>query len=284
MSARAVLVDGEAIATGAEMLFEERGLHYGDGVFETIALVNGMPLFWEAHLRRLTRGAAILGIPMPAAGDWEADWSRLKASSGPLSPCVLKLMLTRGPGWGYPPPAMPAPRRYAGILPWPDRPDANWRPGIRTAICPTPLATGALYLTVKSLNRLNQIQARRALPPEYPEGILLDGQGYLREGIMSNLFWVEGEQLCTPRLDDGGIAGIQRAAIMDQGRAWGLEVREQLVGPEALETADELFFCNSLIGIWPVRHFAARSWPGSTGPVAAALLEWGEGMGLGPRP
>ncbi|MHB0887124.1 aminodeoxychorismate lyase [Acidithiobacillus sp.] len=282
MSARAVLVDGEAIATTAEMLFEERGLHYGDGVFETIALVNGRPLFWEAHLRRLSRGASILGIPIPAAGDWEADLSRLEASSGPLSPCILKLMLTRGPGWGYAPPAMPTPRRYAVILPWPDRPDANWRPGIRTAICPTPLATGAPYLTVKSLNRLNQIQARRALPPEYPEGILLDGKGCLREGIMSNLFWVEGEQLYTPRLDDGGIAGIQRAAIMDQGRSWGLEVRERLVGPEALETADELFFCNSLIGIWPVRRFAARSWPGSTGPVAAALLEWGEGIGLGP--
>ena len=284
MSARAVLVDGEAIATTAEMLFEERGLHYGDGLFETIALVNGRPLFWEAHLRRLSQGASILGIPMPAAGDWEADLSRLQALSEPLSHGVLKLMLTRGPGWGYAPPAMPTPRRYAVILPWPDRPGAHWRPGIRTVICPTPLATGAPYLTVKSLNRLNQIQARRALPPEYPEGILLDGKGCLREGIMSNLFWVEGEQLYTPRLDDGGIAGIQRAAIMDQGRSWGLEVRERLVGPEALETADELFFCNSLIGIWPVRHFAARSWPGSTGPVAAALLEWGEGMGLGPRP
>ncbi len=284
MPARAVLVDGEAIAAGAAMFFAERGLHYGDGLFETIALVNGRPLFWEAHLRRLAQGASILGIPMPAAGDWEADLSCLQALSEPLSHGVLKLMLTRGPGWGYAPPAMPTPRRYAVILPWPDRPGANWRPGIRTAICPTPLATGAPYLTVKSLNRLNQIQARRELSPEYPEGILLDGKGVLREGIMSNLFWVEGGRLCTPRLDDGGIAGVQRAAIMDQGRSWGLEVREEQRGPEALETADELFFCNSLMGIWPVRQFAARSWPGSAGAVAAALLTWGEGLGLGARP
>ncbi|MCL5980758.1 MAG: aminodeoxychorismate lyase [Gammaproteobacteria bacterium] len=284
MPARAVLVDGEAIAAGAAMFFAERGLHYGDGLFETIALVNGRPLFWEAHLRRLAQGASILGIPMPAAGDWEADLSCLQALSEPLSHGVLKLMLTRGPGWGYAPPAMPTPRRYAVILPWPDRPGANWRPGIRTAICPTPLATGAPYLTVKSLNRLNQIQARRELSPEYPEGILLDGRGVLREGIMSNLFWVEGGRLCTPRLDDGGIAGVQRAAIMDQGRSWGLEVREEQRGPEALETADELFFCNSLMGIWPVRQFAARSWPGSAGAVAAALLTWGEGLGLGARP
>ncbi len=284
MPARAVLVDGEAIAAGAAMFFAERGLHYGDGLFETIALVNGRPLFWEAHLRRLAQGASILGIPMPAAGDWEADLSCLQALSEPLSHGVLKLMLTRGPGWGYAPPAMPTPRRYAVILPWPDRPGANWRPGIRTAICPTPLATGAPYLTVKSLNRLNQIQARRELSPEYPEGILLDGKGVLREGIMSNLFWVEGGRLCTPRLDDGGIAGVQRAAIMDQGRSWGLEVREEQRGPEALETADELFFCNSLMGIWPVRQFAARSWPGSAGAVAAALLTWGEGLGLGACP
>ncbi len=284
MLARAVLVDGEAIAAGAAMFFAERGLHYGDGLFETIALVNGRPLFWEAHLRRLAQGASILGIPMPAAGDWEADLSCLQALSEPLSHGVLKLMLTRGPGWGYAPPAMPTPRRYAVILPWPDRPGANWRPGIRTAICPTPLATGAPYLTVKSLNRLNQIQARRELSPEYPEGILLDGKGVLREGIMSNLFWVEGGRLCTPRLDDGGIAGVQRAAIMDQGRSWGLEVREEQRGPEALETADELFFCNSLMGIWPVRQFAARSWPGSAGAVAAALLTWGEGLGLGACP
>ncbi|MGC8503851.1 MAG: aminodeoxychorismate lyase [Acidithiobacillus sp.] len=284
MSARAVLVDGEAIAAGAARFFAERGLHYGDGLFETVALVHGRPLFWEAHLRRMARGASILGIPMPAVGDWEADLSRLQALSGPLSHGVLKLILTRGPGWGYAPPAMPTPRRYAGILPWPDRPGAHWHPGIRTAICPTPLATGAPYLTVKSLNRLNQIQARRALSPEYPEGILLDGKGVLREGIMSNLFWVEGGRLCTPRLDDGGIAGIQRAAIMDQGRSWGLEVREEQRGPEALAMADELFFCNSLMGIWPVRHFGARSWPGSAGAVAAALLAWSEGLGLGPRP
>lgn len=280
----AATVDGRDLGTEARILAFDRALHYGDGLFETIAVVAGVPLFWDAHIARLAHGAKILRLLMPDPLLWMGDFQNLLRGAAIKSHrMLLKLILSRGDGGGYGSSGAGPARRYLFLSEWPERAWQYWEPGIATALCPVPLLTGASFLTVKSLNRLNQVAARDALSPEYPEGVMLDQAGILREGVMSNLFWTHSGVVYTPDLTDGGIAGIQRRVILDGLDARGMPVRLVRCGAEVLQDAEEIFFSNSLIGIWPVRHYAQRLLPGHAGPVASALLAWHREMGLGPQ-
>ncbi len=284
MGVIAAAVDGNHFVVGECDVALDRALHYGDGLFETIAVINGAPLFWEAHLARLSRGAAILNIPTPSPSLWYDDLQQV-LNNVPAQPRLsAKLLLSRGAGWGYDSSGAGPPRRYLWLSQWPERDPHHWEPGVAATICPVVLLTGAPYLGVKSLNRLNQVIARDALASEYAEGVMLDQSGVLREGIMSNLFWVKAGVVYTPDLEDGGIAGIQRGAILKWLRANGVSTMLGRYQAVALQEADEIFFSNSLIGIWPVRHFVERSLPGHDGPIASALLAWCRDMGLGLQP
>ena len=272
------------VAAGACDAALDRALHYGDGLFETIAVIKSVPLFWEAHLARLGRGAAILNIPAPPPEIWRKDL-RTALDAIPAQPrLLLKLTLGRGPGPGYGSAGAGPPRRYLWLSQWPERNPHYWNPGISAATCEVALLTGAPYLGVKSLNRLNQVMARDALAPEYAEGVMLDQSGLLREGIMSNLFWVTAGVVHTPELENGGIAGVQRAAILAWLQARGVPTRLGYWPLTMLQDADEIFFSNSLIGVWPVRYFMGRELPGHDGPITSVLLTWTREMGLGPQP
>jgi len=279
----AATVDGNHFVAGECGAALDRALHYGDGLFETIAVIKGVPLFWDAHLARLRRGAAILNIPMPPPSLWYDDLQHVLNGVPAYPRLFVKLLLSRGAGWGYGSSGAGPARRYLWLSQWPERDAHYWEPGISATICPVALLTGAPYLGVKSLNRLNQVVARDALTPEYAEGVMLDHSGVLREGIMSNLFWVKAGIVYTPELADGGIAGIQRGAILEWLRTCGVPTMLGRYRAVALQEADEIFFSNSLIGIWPVHHFVERLLPGHDGPIASALLAWCRDMGLGPQ-
>lgn len=283
MGVIAATVDGNHFVVGECGAVLDRALHYGDGLFETIAVIKGVPLFWDAHLARLRRGAAILNIPMPPPSLWYDDLQHVLNGVPAYPRLFVKLLLSRGAGWGYGSSGAGPARRYLWLSQWPERDVHYWEPGISATICPVALLTGAPYLGVKSLNRLNQVVARDALTPEYAEGVMLDHSGVLREGIMSNLFWVKAGIVYTPELADGGIAGIQRGAILEWLRAHGVPTMLGRYRAAALQEADEIFFSNSLIGIWPVRYFVERLLPGHDGPIASVLLAWCRDMGLGPQ-
>ncbi|MHB8115932.1 aminodeoxychorismate lyase [Acidithiobacillus sp.] len=283
MGVIAATVDGNRFVAEACGAALDRAFHYGDGLFESIAVIKGVPLFWDAHLARLRRGAAILNIPMPPPSLWYDDLQQVLHGVQADSRLFVKLLLSRGAGWGYGSSGAGPARRYLCLSQWPERDARYWAPGISATLCPVALLTGAPYLGVKSLNRLNQVMARDALASEYAEGIMLDQSGVLREGIMSNLFWVTAGIAYTPELEDGGIAGIQRGAILEWLRARGVPTMLGRYRAAVLQEADEIFFSNSLIGIWPVRHFAERALPGHDGPIASALLAWCRDMGLGPQ-
>lgn len=283
MGVIAATVDGNHFVVGECGAVLDRALHYGDGLFETIAVIKGVPLFWDAHLARLRRGAAILNIPMPPPSLWYDDLQHVLNGVPAYPRLFVKLLLSRGAGWGYGSSGAGPARRYLWLSQWPERDVHYWEPGISATICPVALLTGAPYLGVKSLNRLNQVVARDALTPEYAEGVMLDHSGVLREGIMSNLFWVKAGIVYTPELADGGIVGIQRGAILEWLRAHGVPTMLGRYRAAALQEADEIFFSNSLIGIWPVRYFVERLLPGHDGPIASVLLAWCRDMGLGPQ-
>ena len=246
---------------------KSRGLAYGDGLFETFAVNHGQPLLLERHLARLAQGCQRLAIT--------TDPSLLRDEvvryAAALGQGVLKLIVTRGDSArGYAPdPHAPA-RRILQGSPSPAYPSANRAQGVELYPCATRLAEQPLLAGLKHLNRLEQVLARAEWnDPAFAEGLMLDMSGRLVEGVYSNLFLVSQGALRTPDLRRCGVAGVMRAELLDQASSLGLQVVVDDLWPADLAQADEVFVCNSVYGIWPVRAFASLRW--SAGPLTRKL-------------
>lgn len=235
----------------------DRGLQYGDGLFETIAAIGGKPCLWERHLRRLRSGCRRLGIECPSPDRILSEC--LKEIAG-RERGVLKLLLTRGAGGrGYRPPAATEPTCIVACHAWPDYPSRWWRDGIRLRFCSTPLGENPVLAGIKHLNRLEQVLAQAEWnDPEIAEGLMLDTGGRVVEGTMSNLFLIRDETLLTPDLSRCGVAGVMQGLVLDLAREQGICVQERVIVPADLDTADALFVTNSLIGLWPVQELEGR--------------------------
>jgi 4-amino-4-deoxychorismate lyase len=221
----------------------DRGVAYGDGLFETVLLRDGAPCLWEAHLARLWRGCRVLAIPAPTRERLE----RPLAEAGP-GLAVLKLMLTRGSGGrGYRPPVRPEPCLRWQLGPFtPD--EAPGLQGVRVRHCRLRLGIQPALAGLKHLNRLENVLARAEWDDEaVAEGILCDAEGRLVEATAMNLFWRRAGRLETPRLDRCGVAGTLRQALLDR-----LAIAEVEAPPASLETAEAVWLGNSVQGLWPV--------------------------------
>ncbi len=274
-----ILING--LSEGA-LPVNDRGLAYGHGLFETIALNDSQPVAWQAHLARLHEGALRLAIPLPDNIDQllERDLVSLLALQSSGKGCgdkdatqrqVLKITITRGCGGrGY---AVDDPvviNRVVQLNPFPEYPDHPADEGVTVRLCQTPLAIAPHLAGIKHLNRLEQVLARAEWQDSrIREGLVLDTEGYLVEGTMSNLFWLQNGVLYTPRVDRCGVDGIIRQRIIRLAEQRGVAFHQGLFPVEALLAADEIFVCNSIIGIWPVTGIDLPSLPGPEWPVGA---------------
>jgi len=263
----ATLVDSAASNTVAA---DDRGLHYGDGLFETLAVRGGRALHWSRHMTRLLAGCERLGIPAVDTVALAREAHRLSAAT---AQGVLKVIVTRGSGGrGYREPHTVLPRRILQLFPWPEFPPAAGEQGVAVRLCRMRLCHNPLLAGIKHLNRLEQVLARREWhDPRIAEGLLLDGDGLLVEGTMSNLFVVRGGKLLTPGLLRCGVAGIMRSVVLELARRQSVPVEIGPVDAAELGRAEEVFLCNSLIGIWPVVAVEGRPYP--RGPVTIRLQQ-----------
>jgi 4-amino-4-deoxychorismate lyase len=246
---------------------KDRGLAYGDGVFETIAVKAGQPLLLDRHLQRLHEGCRRLGL----VADHELVRSEVLAYAAALGDGVLKLILTRGDSQrGYGINTEAAVRRILQGSPPAAYPETHGTDGIRLFACVTRLAEQPLLAGLKHLNRLEQVIARAEWrDAEHAEGLMLDTSGRVIEGVFSNLFLVRNGLLLTADLKRCGVAGVMRAEILAQAQVLGVPVAVADISLEQLQQADEVFVCNSVYGIWPVRECAGMSW--SVGPLTRKL-------------
>ncbi len=231
----------------------DRGFQYGDGVFETIRVANGDPLFQSEHLARLELGCQRLKIKMPDKSLLRDELAQLLAESS--SSAILKIILTRGIGGrGYRFPEHPQTTRLLSVHAMPDYPQHFYNQGIKTLICRHRLGLNSYFAGIKHLNRLEQIMARSEWceQDDIQEGIMLDLSGRVVEGTMTNIFFVAEKQLFTPSIKDSGVAGIIRQWVIDIAQQQGITVTEGGFYVEQLLHADEIFVTNSVIGIWPV--------------------------------
>lgn len=252
---------------GEQVSVRDRGLQYGDGVFETVAVCHGRALLWEAHLERLRLGCERLAIPMPESGLLHDEAARLCTG---VTKGVLRLTLTRGAGGrGYASGDAGEPTRVLSLFPWPAYEPGWAETGVLARLCDTRLARNPRLAGIKHLNRLEQVLARREWEDDVAEGVMRDEAGDVIEGVMSNLFLVTDGVLSTPDLSYCGVAGVMRALVLEKARAVGLSARIGRVTLDDLEHCDELFFTNSIIGIWPVVGFENRHY--RVGPMTRQL-------------
>lgn len=251
-----MLINGEPADSVSAL---DRGLMYGDGLFSTVAVRAGRAELWGYHLERLAEGCARLGLAYPGDALLTAERERVLAGVGMG---VLRLTLTRGvAGRGYRPPAAAEATRILSVHPWPDHSGVP-ASGVALRLCALRLAIQPALAGLKSLNRLEQVLARAEWDePALPEGLMLDAEGRVVEGTMSNVFWAEGGRLHTPRLSRCGVAGVMRRRLCELARADGIEVVEGDYVLDEVLNADEVFLCNSLIRIWPVASLCNSSYP-----------------------
>jgi 4-amino-4-deoxychorismate lyase len=235
----------------------DRGIAYGDGVFETILIHHGAPVWWDAHLARMQHGCEVLGI---AALD--PDFLRAEADSM-ASGCargVLKIIVTRGVGErGYAPSSNgPA----TTLLSLSSAPPPAPREGLRLRWCETPLAIQPRLAGIKHLNRLEQVLARAEWSdadsgkPAIHEGLQCDTAGRVVSATSANLFVLRDGRWLTPPVDACGIAGVCRGWILDRVA----ESAEAVLKRDEVESADAIVLCNAVRGILPVAALGSRRW------------------------
>ncbi|MFC3609060.1 aminodeoxychorismate lyase [Stutzerimonas tarimensis] len=251
----------------AGLAVDDRGLAYGDGLFETIKISQGQPHLLSRHMARLGEGCRRLAIPCDEA----LLTTEIRAFAKALGAGVCKLILTRGSGlrgYRFPEPCRPSRLLIGAALP--QYPEAHAAQGVALFPCVTRLAEQPLLAGLKHLNRLEQVLARAEWDDSrFAEGLMRDYSGRVIEGVFSNLLLVRKQRLVTPDLSRCGVAGVMRAEILFLAERAGLACVVTDVDLDDLYQAEEVFLCNSLYGIWPVVALEAHRW--SVGPLTRKL-------------
>ncbi len=252
---------------GAGIAADDRGLQYGDGLFETMAVIGGRIRHFDLHMLRLVEDCQRLGMPVPSVAQIESDCERVLAG---LGSAVVKLMVTRGPGpRGYAPPLEPnLTRIVAATAAHPP----ELHPSITVRFCETRLGRNPLLAGMKHLNRLEQVLAAAELRDPLPvdEGLMFSTDDRLIAGTAANVFLVRDGVLHTPRIVDCGVSGVMRQVVLRAAAELGIGADVRDLAADELATADEVFLTNAVRGIRPVGYIEGmRDLP--VGPVTSRL-------------
>ena len=232
----------------------DRGFMYGDGLFETMRVVNGRPFRLAQHLERMTRGADFLKIKPPFAPKELQQFAEQLIEQNQMPEAVLRVTLTRGPGErGYTPNAEGRPTVVMTLhaAPAPENP-IHW--SLITSSFRVPAADP--LSSFKTLNKLTHVMARaEAVEKGADEALLINTNGEVAETASGNLFWVYNDKICTTPTGRGVLPGITRAVVLEICQALGLLTNKRVIKPEALRNSEGIFVTQSALGIVPVATF-----------------------------
>jgi len=236
----------------------DRSFQYGDGCFSTILVRDSDPELWDFHVERMTQALKRLSIDEP-------DWASIRnwISDIVLSDIErqgIKIHISRGHGGrGYSSKDIHHPQVTISRFDYPDYYDSWCKNGISLAICQTQLGLNPLLAGMKHNNRLEQILIKNELDAgHYSDGVVLDIHHRVIETSMANLFWMSGDVLYTPLLDQAGVAGVMRRKIIDVMTQQSCCIDEGHFLLSNLLNADEIFICNALLGIAPVVNISSK--------------------------
>jgi 4-amino-4-deoxychorismate lyase len=248
----------------------DRGLSYGDGIFRTFKVINGLPVDWPLHYQRLVSDCGAIGIVCPSA---EVLISDIQSLFLPNDSAVVKIIITRGEGErGYAAPPVTMPTRILIKSELPTYTASYYKTGVQLFVCKTILSYQAALVGVKHLNRLENVLARAEWnDPTYFDGVMLDIAGNVIECTSANIFARYGKELHTPLIDRCGIAGVTRQRIINLAHQPMLKPIIKNITLAELLDADEVFICNSIYGAIQVRAVAQKQW--DMGDMATKIRE-----------
>jgi len=231
----------------------DRGLQYGDGLFETIAVFASEPLLWQKHMQRLVSGCERLFLPIP---DVDLLWQQGLDEIGQDASGVLKIIITRGNGGrGYVSPQVIDSNCLVSFTPMSLASSSDWVEGIAVKLCDTVLSINPVLAGIKHLNRLEQVMARHEWQStDIKEGLMKDLLGRWLEGVSSNLFVVRGQKLMTANINQLAVAGVMREFVIEQWKEMGFKISFSTFSLEELLDADAIFVTNSIIGLLPIKY------------------------------
>ncbi|MFB9324330.1 aminotransferase class IV [Paenibacillus aurantiacus] len=262
----------------------DHGFLYGVGLFETFRTYGGRPYLLERHLDRLAEGCRELGIRYEIELDVMRAWLADVMVSNSLDEAYVRLTVTAGEaGLGLPQHDYESPNALLLVKPLPEMSERLYEEGKELALLSTRRNTPEGAIRFKSLHYMNNILAKRELrgsgAAANAEGLMLTREGWLSEGIVSNLFFVKDGMVHTPSIDTGILPGITRARVMELATGAGFSVREGHYTWEELTHAQEIWVTNSIQEIVPISTLRAgdgqrmRVGGGTAGPVATMLLQ-----------
>ncbi|PCI22732.1 MAG: aminodeoxychorismate lyase [Piscirickettsiaceae bacterium] len=233
---------------------DDRGFQYGDGLFETILVKNGCPLFLAEHLNRLQRGCDVLAFPAISRSLYNAEISSIISSS---STGILKIILSRGVAErGFLPPSEPTLTRVISFSAISDL-NIETLQNIHMILCKTRLSIQPRLAGIKHLNQLERVLARSEWRNmAIKEGLMLDMDAYVIEGTMSNIFVVNNGILKTSHLKSSGVKGVMRDFVLLQAEKIGYSCKEVALTLNDVREADEVFITNSIICLQSVVKFS----------------------------
>lgn len=243
----------------------DRGLAYGDGVFETMRVVYdsehkkaSIPLF-EWHLTRFSEGVKRLklGFVDEVCARFKEDiFSALSSIS---HDAICKIIVTRGSGGrGYTPSENAEVQMITQLMPAPECPSDYGSEGIAVKRCNHRLSSQPALAGIKHLNRLDQVLASQELVVEQ-EGLMFDQENNLVEGIKSNILVFSGSKVFTPSIESCGVRGTLRDFLISNSQTLGIQISESIIDRKMLAKSDGLAMINSVFGIWPVRELDGQT-------------------------
>ncbi len=256
----------------------DRGFNYGDGLFETIALIDRKLPLWAWHHERLLEGCSRLAIPVESSLVAAHVGGFVQQLPTEITHGVIKIVVSRGEGGrGYAPPSTVKPTiciTYHELVPDIDKEEPS---EVCLGLCQLRLSSQPLLAGIKHLNRLENIIARAELDnAPVDDGVLLDAQGWVIETTAANLFVVKNSQIKTPALSAAGVNGVARRFIIENFpqifNASRCSLSVENVSLQDVKEADEVFCTNSIRGVRVVRTFAGNNW--QSWPIASVIQQY----------
>ncbi|WP_377887126.1 aminodeoxychorismate lyase [Alkalihalobacillus sp. R86527] len=248
----------------------DHGFLYGLGVFETFRTYEGHPFLFNDHIQRLRASLEELHIQLPIEPQELLHEVKRTLQANEMVDGYIRLNVSAGAGnigLQTEPYEQPTLIIYVKSLGDSVRNEKNG------TVLSLRRNTPEGQFRLKSHHYLNNILAKREVGNDQNvEGIFLTEEGYVAEGIVSNLFWVTGNTLFTPSLSTGILNGITRQYVLKVAEKLRLPVKEGLYKREDLLEADEVFVTNSIQEIVPLRSVDRVSMPGSNGTVTSKLI------------
>lgn len=240
-----------------------RGFAYGDGVFRTMRLQQGVLQDWPLHYQTLVADCSKLHIVCPSA---ELLMQELKffvqaTAEDNHTSGVIKLMITRGDGArGYAPAPISEPSRIFIQSPMPVYADTVFEHGVALYTCRTRLGHQPLLAGIKHLNRLENVLARAEnKDPQFFDGLLMDYQDQVIEAVSGNVFIKQGDRVRTPALDQCGVSGVMRQKMLDWHRTQGVTVEACRLHLADVYSADAVIITNSIYGVLQVNRLDTQT-------------------------